>query len=105
KQARYWREELKGAPAVLELPADRRRPAEQDYAGDAVGVELDAELTRGLRGLSRSQGATLYMTLMAGWAVLLARLSGQEEAATGRRRGIEGLIGFVGSRLGGRLEV
>src|SRR5262249_1209021 len=111
KQAKYWREELKGAPAVLELPADRRRPAEQDYAGDGIEVELGAELTRGMKELGRRHGATLYMTLMAGWAALLSRLSGQEEVVIGTpvanrtRKEIEGLIGFFVNTLALRIEV
>ena len=100
RQSEYWQRTLAGAPALLELPADRPRPAQQTYAGDAVGVELDAELTRGLKALSRRHGATLYMTVLAAWAAVLARLSGQAEVVIGTpvanrtRAELEGLIGF-----------
>ena len=100
RQSEYWQCTLEGAPALLELPADRPRPAQQEYAGDVVQMELDAELTRGLKALSRRHGATLYMTLLAGWAAVLSRLSGQPEvvigtpAANRTRAELEGLIGF-----------
>jgi NRPS condensation-like uncharacterized protein len=74
-QSDYWRRTLAAAPAVLELPADRRRPVQQDYAGAFVALKLDLELTGRLKALSQRHGATLFMTLLAGWAALLARLS------------------------------
>ena len=77
------RRTLEGAPALLELPTDHARPAQQNYAGGMVGVMLDEELTAGLKELSRRQGTTLYMTLLAGWAALLGRLSGQEDVVIG----------------------
>jgi Condensation domain len=83
QQAEYWRQRLAGAPAVLELPADHARPAQQEYAGAFVEVVLDEQLTAGLKELSRRHGATLYMTMLAGWTVLLARLSGQTDVVTG----------------------
>ena len=67
-----------------------RRPAQQDYAGAQVGVELDEELTRKLKELSQRHGVTLYMTLLAGWAALLGRLSGQEEVVVGTSGGEPG---------------
>ncbi|MBW8832986.1 MAG: hypothetical protein JF606_27090, partial [Burkholderiales bacterium] len=73
-QLAYWREQLQDAPALLELPSDRPRPAVQDYAGGRVDFELDAALTQGLKDLSARHGTTLYMTLLAGWAALLYRL-------------------------------
>jgi NRPS condensation-like uncharacterized protein len=83
RQADYWKRTLAGAPALLELPTDRPRPAQQNFAGDLAYVEMDAELTRGLKALSQRHGVTLYMTLLAGWAALLARLSGLEEIVIG----------------------
>src|ERR1700730_11419984 len=74
-----WQRTLAGAPAVLELPTDRRRPAQQDPAGAFVALELDDDLTAGLKALSQRHGTTLFMTLLAGWAALLARLSGQDD--------------------------
>src|SRR5262249_21340029 len=83
QQAEYWRKNLAGAPELLELPADYPRPAQQDYAGALMEVELDEGLTRGLKELSRRCGTTLYMTLLAGWAALLGRLSGQQDIVIG----------------------
>ena len=111
QQADYWQTTLSGVPALLELPADHARPAQQDYSGAFVGLMLDEELTAGLKELSKRHGTTLYMTLLAGWATLLARLSGQQEVVTGTpvanrgRSELEGLIGFFVNTLTLRLDV
>jgi amino acid adenylation domain-containing protein len=83
QQAEYWREALANAPEPLELPADRPRPAQPDHAGALVRLELDAELTAALRTLGSRHGATLSTTLLAGWAVVLGRLSGQTDLVIG----------------------
>ncbi|MCI0354220.1 MAG: condensation domain-containing protein, partial [Acidobacteria bacterium] len=111
KQAEYWERTLATAPALLELPMDHARPAEQEYGGGWVKLELEEELTRELNELSKQQGTTLYMTLLAGWGALLARLSGQEDIVVGApaanrgRREIEGLIGFFVNTMALRLDV
>jgi amino acid adenylation domain-containing protein len=100
RQLDFWRHHLSGAAALLELPTDRPRPAVQDYAGAFLGFELDADLTAKLKALSQRHGTTLFMTLFAAWAVLLARLSGQSDVVIGtpvanrHRAEIEPLIGF-----------
>src|SRR5262249_54493302 len=110
-QAEYWKKTLGGAPALLEVPGDHVRPVRQSYAGGYVELALEEEVTRGLRELSRKQGPTLFMTLLAGWAVLLSRLSGQEDIVVGTpvaNRGrveIEKLIGFFLNTLVLRLDV
>ncbi len=110
-QAAYWERTLAGAPELLELPTDHVRPARQDHAGGLVRVELSGELTAGLKALSRREGTTLFMTLLAGWAAVLGRLSGQEEVVVGTptanrgRREIEGLIGFFVNTLAIRVEL
>ena len=76
QQGEYWKRALQGAPALLELPTDHARPAQQDYRGGIEELVLEHGLTAGLKELSWRQGTTLYMTLLAGWAALLARLSG-----------------------------
>ena len=76
EQGEYWRRALAGAPALLELPADHDRPAEQNFSGGFASVKLDELLTGKLKELSKRHGATLFVTLLAGWAALLARLSG-----------------------------
>ncbi|MFN5567450.1 MAG: condensation domain-containing protein, partial [Bradyrhizobium sp.] len=111
RQGAYWKDALAGAPALLELPWDRPRPPEQNYAGAMVPVRLDAGLTGALKALSQRHGTTLYMTLLAGWAALLSRLSGQEDVVIGSpvanrgRAEIEGLIGFFVNTLAVRVDV
>jgi hypothetical protein len=82
-QMAYWREQLRGAPALLDLPLDRVRPAMQSYRGATREFRLDELLSVGLRRLGRRYGVTLYMVLYAGWAVMLSRLSGQDEVVIG----------------------
>ncbi|HEX9936446.1 MAG TPA: amino acid adenylation domain-containing protein [Longimicrobium sp.] len=111
RQADYWRETLSGAPELLELPADRPRPARQDFAGASIGVELDEALVAGVAALSRRHGTTPFMTVLAAWSVVLGRLSGQDDVvvgtpAAGRGRGeVEGLIGFFVNTLAIRVEL
>ncbi|HEX9939135.1 MAG TPA: amino acid adenylation domain-containing protein, partial [Longimicrobium sp.] len=111
QQAEYWTATLAGAPELLELPADRPRPAQVDHAGAQLGVVLDEELTAGLKALARRHGATPFMTLLAGWAAVLSRLSGQDDVVIGTptagrgRAEIEGLIGFFVNTLAIRVDV
>ncbi|HKP83856.1 MAG TPA: condensation domain-containing protein, partial [Pyrinomonadaceae bacterium] len=110
-QLEYWRRQLAGAPAVLELPTDRPRPRVQSYRGATSEFRLNAELTAGLKELSRRSGVTLFMTLLAGFEVLLSRLSGQEDICVGTaianrtRRETEGVIGFFVNTLVLRVEM
>src|SRR3984885_5393579 len=111
QQADYWKTTLAGAPALLELPTDHVRPKEKDYAGGFSRLVLDAGLTAGLKELSQRHGTTLYMTLLAGWAALLARLSGQGDVVVGTpvanrgRSEVEGLIGFFVNTLALRVDL
>ena len=77
------RRALAGAPAVIELPMDRRRPAQQTFDGDTVRLNFDEALSEGLKALSKRHGVTLFMTLLAGWALVLSRLSSQEDVVIG----------------------
>ncbi len=110
-QVDYWRRNLAGAPALLELPTDRPRPAEQSFAGGSVGVHIDAELTGGLKRISQEHGTTLFMTVLAAWAAVLARLSGQDDVVIGTptanrgRRELEDLIGFFVNTLALRIDL
>ena len=79
----YWREELAGELPLLNLPADRPRPAAQTFRGAAHQFRLDAGLRRRLRNLAAKNGATLYSVLLSAWAVLLHRYSGQSEVLIG----------------------
>jgi len=111
RQAAYWRETLAGAPDVLALPTDRPRPAQRDHAGAVVPVVLDAELTARLRALAQRYQVTLFHTLLAGWAAVLARLSGQGEVVIGTptanrtRTELEDLIGFFVNTLAVRVDL
>ncbi|MEA5617543.1 amino acid adenylation domain-containing protein [Cronbergia sp. UHCC 0137] len=79
----YWRGRLESAPVMLELPTDYPRPAVQSFRGAVYGFGLSAELTQGLRGLSRRYHSTLFMTLLAVWNVLLYRYSGADDIVVG----------------------
>ncbi|HEX6039474.1 amino acid adenylation domain-containing protein, partial [Longimicrobium sp.] len=111
EQGDYWTRTLAGAPEVLELPADRPRPAQVDHAGALLGLELDPALTAGLKALSRRHGTTLFMTLLAGWATVLGRLAGVDDVVVGTpaanrgQREIEGLIGFFVNTLALRMDL
>ncbi|MEU0094128.1 amino acid adenylation domain-containing protein [Kribbella sp. NPDC006257] len=79
----FWRAELKSAPSSLDLPLDRPRPALPTHQGDAVWLDLDADLTRKLTELSRANDVTLFMTLLAAYQVVLARYAGVEDLVVG----------------------
>jgi amino acid adenylation domain-containing protein len=104
-QGEYWKRALQNVPALLELPTDRIRPSQQDYRGEVEPLVLDQQLTTGLKEMGRRAGTTLHMTLLAGWAALLSRLSGQAELIVGtavanrQRPELEGLIGFFVNML------
>jgi amino acid adenylation domain-containing protein len=111
QQLAFWREHLTGAPTLLELPTDRPRPPVQSHAGGVVPVQLSAELTAGLRAISKRHGTTVFMTLLAGWSALLSRLSGQSEVVIGtpvanrQHAEVEGLIGFFVNTLALRVDL
>src|SRR6185369_5352211 len=111
EQVQYWREQLRGAPAVLELPTDRPRPIVPTYRGARQRVELSEELSRELKELSRGEGVTLFMTLLTAFQILLWRYTGQQDIVVGtptagrNRAEIEPLIGFFVNTLALRTEV
>jgi len=98
-QIAYWKKQLAGAPAVVELPADRPRPPIQTYRGAAESLVLPRNLSEALKQLSRRQSATLFMTLLAAFQTLLYRYTGQNDIIVGtavsnrNRTEVEGLIG------------
>ncbi len=83
RQVDFWARHLKDAPALLELPTDHPRPTLQSHAGGFVEFSLTQELTAQLRAFSQRHGATLFMTLLTGWSILLSRLSGQRDVVVG----------------------
>ena len=105
RQLDYWRKRLDGAPAVLELPTDRSRPAVQSYRGALMTGELPKPLSAALKELSRAEGATLFMTLLAAFQTLLHRYSGGDQIVVGspidgrQRPELERLIGFFVNTL------
>ncbi|MBA2675316.1 non-ribosomal peptide synthetase, partial [Ramlibacter sp.] len=104
-QLRYWRGQLQGAPALLELPTDRPRPALQSHRGASHRFVLPQALVHRLRALGQARGATLFMVLHSAFAVLLHRHSGQDDICVGtpiagrNRAELEGLIGFFVNTL------
>jgi surfactin family lipopeptide synthetase A len=105
RQLAYWKQQLSGAPSLLELPTDRPRPAIQTFNGKTASLEIDRELTQQLKSIGQKSGATLYMTLLAAFSTLLYRYSGQEDLVIGspianrHHREIESLIGFFVNTL------
>ncbi|HLL48773.1 MAG TPA: condensation domain-containing protein, partial [Longimicrobiaceae bacterium] len=107
----YWRERLRGAPPLLELPVDRPRPAVQGSEAASHAVALSPATSRGLRELARRESATPFMALLAGLQALLWRWSGQDDVVVGTpiagrtRPELEGLIGFFANTLVLRAEI
>lgn len=79
----YWKAQLEGAPPVVEWPADRPRPAEQSYRGARQSIFLPKHLKDALNSLSRREGVTLFMTLLAAFQTLLFRFTGQDDLPVG----------------------
>jgi hypothetical protein len=110
-QADYWRRKLADAPMSLALPTDYPLPSERPFAAAMLPIHLDAELTLKLNKLSQEHGTTMFMTLLTAWAVVLARLSGQEDLVVGThsanrgRHGTEDLIGFFINTLALRIDL
>ena len=101
----YWKKQLDGAPMLLSLPTDHPRRPVQSLRGAKEGVPVPAALLEDLRALSRREGATMYMTMLAALNVLLLRYTGREDILVGTavsnrdRLEIEGLIGFFTNTL------
>jgi amino acid adenylation domain-containing protein len=106
----YWEKQLSGI-GVLELPSDRPRPALPRYTGDLVTGEIPGELLAGLAELARSRGVSLFMVLMAVYAVVLARYTGVQDIPVGttvlgrNRPELENLVGLFINEVVLRLDV
>jgi len=100
KELVYWKEQLAGAPQVLELPSDHPRPAVQRYRGSVQTFAFSRRLTDALKSLSRQEGVTLYMTVTAAFQTLLHRYTGQNDLVIGtvssdrKRPEVQGLVGY-----------
>jgi amino acid adenylation domain-containing protein len=96
----YWQAQLAGGLPVLTVPADHARPPVQTYRGSSQAFKLSEEVTRGLKDLGRSHGATLYMILLAAFQTLLYRYTGQEDILIGsptsgrNQNELAGLVGY-----------
>ncbi|MFY2558182.1 condensation domain-containing protein, partial [Corallococcus terminator] len=100
KQLEYWARQLADAPSTLRLPTDRPRPVMPSGRGAELSVMIPAKVAEGVKRLAQREGATSFMVLLAGFQLLMSRLSGQEDLVVGAlsagrsRRELEGLIGF-----------
>ncbi|HYG11056.1 MAG TPA: amino acid adenylation domain-containing protein [Pyrinomonadaceae bacterium] len=110
-QLSYWRDQLAGAPPSLELPTDFTRLDIQTTEGATQAIVLSGELVAALKTLSRREGATLFMTLLAAFNVLLYRYTGQDDILVGTPVGgrrdvrLESLIGFFVNTLTLRTDI
>jgi amino acid adenylation domain-containing protein len=110
-QIAYWKEQLAGAPALIDLPTDHPRPAVQTFWGAHQSLVLPKHLQEGFKALSRQEGVTLFMTLLAAFKVLLYRYTSQDDLIVGtpianrNRLETEGLIGFFVNALVLRTDV
>jgi amino acid adenylation domain-containing protein len=104
-QIAYWKEQLAGAPALIDLPTDHPRPAVQTFRGAHQSLVLPKRLQEGFKALSRQEGVTQFMTLLAAFKVLLYRYTSQDDLIVGtpianrNRLETEGLIGFFVNAL------
>lgn len=111
EQLAYWKKQLANVPPVLELPADRPRAEFGNFSGARVTFELDKELTQQLRKLNQREGVTLFMVLLAAFAALLSRYTGQPDIVIGtaianrNRDETEPLIGFFINMLAMRTDL
>ncbi len=105
KQLAYWKKSLEGAPTILTLPCDKPRPPVQSYRAGTAACEIRGDLLDRLKALGNKHGATLFMTLLSAFSVLMHRYSGQDDIVIGSpvanrtRSEIESLIGFFVNTL------
>lgn len=110
-QLAYWRQQLAGAPPVLDLPADRPRPAMQSYRGDVTRCVLGDDLTELIKSMGREESATTFMVLLAAFKILLHRYTGQRTVVVGTPIAgrscseLEPLIGFFINTLVMKTEI
>ncbi|MEH7354706.1 amino acid adenylation domain-containing protein, partial [Neobacillus drentensis] len=99
KHEKYWTEIFSDGIPVLDFPMDYQRPALQSFEGESIGFRLDKRLTEKLKKVGKDNGATLYMTLLSTYNILLAKYSGQEDVVVGSAtagRSHDDLQGVVG---------
>jgi len=105
RELTFWKEQLAGAPVLLDLPTDRPRPPVQTYRGAAESFSLSPELSQQLKALSQQQGTTMFMLLLAAFQTLLHRYTSEDDIVVGttianrERSELEPLIGFFVNML------
>ena len=111
RDVQYWKQQLEGIPEQLELPRDRARQARRTYAAEACTLTIPAEQVTALKHFGQTNHATLYMTLLSAFAVLLHRYSGQDDIVVGspianrQEVQLEQLIGFFVNSLIMRVRI
>ncbi len=90
----FWLERLRGDLPLLELPTDRPRPARQSFRGASTGFNIEDELLASLRALAHDEQTTLFVVLLAGFQLLLHRLSGQDDIIVGTPLGCRAHLDF-----------
>ena len=110
-QLAYWLNSLAGAPAELKLHTDHPRPSQPSFHGASHSLTLSQKLSQSLDEISKREGVTIFMTMLAAFQTLLFRYTGQEDIVVGtpiagrNRYEIEGLIGFFVNTLALRTNV
>src|SRR5581483_3549183 len=105
KHLSYWKNQLAGAPMLLELPTDKPRPAAQSFEGARQFLRCPDGMLENFKALCRNEGATLFMTMLAAFGTLLYRWSGQEDMLIGTpvsgrsRTEVEPLIGYFSNSV------
>ncbi|MEM7556368.1 MAG: condensation domain-containing protein, partial [Cyanobacteria bacterium P01_A01_bin.84] len=104
-QLGYWKQKLGGTLPVIQLPTDFPRSRVQSFRGDTVSFKFPSEISDKLKSIAKAEEATLFMTLLAGFKILLYRYTGQTDIVIGspianrNRAELEGLIGFFVNTL------
>ena len=78
----YWKQRMTPQPELLNLPTDRNRPSTRSFAGSTLFAQFPKEFAVALRKTGAAAGCTLFTTLLAGWQILLWRLSGNADPVT-----------------------
>ena len=111
RQLAYWKERLRGAPALLALPADRPRPAEQTYRGASYDFAVPEDAAARLGALAQAEGATLFMAVLAAMSALFGRYTGEDEVVVGSpianrtRPELEDVVGLFANTLAVRTDL
>ncbi len=98
QQLEYWKQQLKGAPALLDLPADRPRPAQRNNAAARQPISLSKEITEAVETLARKTDTSSFSVLLAAFQTLLSRYTSATDIVIGGRTGDQGSPNLVALR-------